>query len=194
MAIVRINLGALGYPNVAPNSLLVLQSLSAEGHKLVLRNVYYRNKQQIIDYFHDRNLKIAFLHTNRPDIDIKKNQALIYGEVVEGEAGTLWENIDLYCLEKGLYQREENHASYIPYYKEGFFVVVDYGLSTQMIDSKPISLKAAHTKGSKLFKANPAIQTIDLVNAETFEVVEHYDTENKCFVPATETVFFSIAV
>lgn len=194
MATVRVNLMSLDYPDVAPNSILVLQSLRAAGYKLIMRNVYYKNKERVIDYFEDRNLKISFIHVRNPEIDIVAGRAVINGDVIRGDNNSLWERVDQYCLEHHIYEREQTPDVFIPSYKEGFFVVTDYGLNTQAIDSKPISLKACHTKGAKMFKANPSINTIDLVNATTLEVVEHFDKKQKCFVAATEKVYFSIMV
>jgi hypothetical protein len=192
MATVRINLKSVCYPDVSPNCLTVLQSLSHVGFKVVLRNVYYKNKDKIVEYFDDRNIKISFASISKPDIDIVEDEAYIGDEIIHADNSILWESVDKYCLEKQIYERKAKE-DYIPSYKDGFFLVCDYCLDSQFIDSKPISLKAGHTKGSKLYKAKPNIKTIDLVNSTTLEVVEHYDMKLQCFTPATELVYLNIS-
>lgn len=193
MAIVRINLASVRYPEVAPNSVLVLQSLRKAGYKIIFRNVHYKNKDQIISYFEEKNLKIAFIGA-KPDIDVNYDGVTMNSKkIISGNTDTLWKDLDIWCLENKVYKRE-GKDEFIPSYKHGFFLVLNYGLEDQTVDSKVISRRACHTKGTKLIQTNPAINTIDLVDASTLEIVEHYNKKEKCFKPSTETVYFSVLV
>lgn len=195
MATVRITLKAVGYPKIAPNSTLVLQSLEDVGFNIVLKDMKYKYKEKIIDYFHDHNLHISFKSIKDPDIDITDSLAIIgMDEIRDCTVDDLWERVDHLCLTNQVYERNPID-SFIPSYEpDSYFLVLDYGLSSQLIDSKPISIKGAHTKGARIMNARPSINTIDVVEAATFKVVEHFNKGLGCFESATEDVFFSLSV
>ena len=187
MATVRVVLKALGYPNIAPNSVLVLQSLADVGFKIILKNMTYSNKAVIEDYFEKLNLSVSFEHVKNPDIDILDNKATIgKDEIKNSSVDKIWEEIDKLCLTKQIYERNPID-SYIPSYKPNtYFLVLDYGLPTQLVDSKPVMLCAAHQKGSRIMNARSAIKTIDVVDSLTLKVMDHWNKRKKKFEPTTE--------
>lgn len=195
MATVRVVLKALGYPNVAPNSVLVLQSLQEVGFKIVLKNMTYSDKEAIEDYFLQHNLNVSFEHVKNPDIDILDNKAVIGGnEIKNSSVDKIWEEIDKLCISRQIYERNPID-SYIPSYKpDSYFLVLDYGLPTQLVDSKPVMLKAAHQKGSRIMNARRTINTIDVVDSTTLKIVDHWNKRLKKFEASTEEVFFNVLV
>ena len=192
MATVRITTRSVGYPNIAPNSILVLQSLYNAGYKIVLRNTFYKDKPSIIEYFQDHNIHISFMNVHNPDIEISKDSAYVGSTKIQSNKKDLWEDIDQYCVSNKIYDR--NYISdYIPSYKNNtFFLVVDYGLSSQLFDSKPMTMSVAHKKGMSIAKELPSIKSIDVVNSTTLQVVEHFNMELQEFEPATEEVFLNV--
>lgn len=195
MAVARITLSSVGYPNTAPNSVMVLQSLMEAGFDIILRDAYYKDRQVIIDYFTDRNISVSFRNVGTVDIDVLATTATVGEDVVDGASSSIWEAVDKICLGRQIYERNPLDE-YIPSYEDGtYFIVLDYGLPSQLVDSVPISLKGTHTKGGKIAKNKPSIQSIDVVNSTTWEIVEQYNKDTTAFEPVEyETLYYSIFV
>ena len=102
--------------------------------------------------------------------------------------------MDRLCIINQVYERQPLY-NFIPTYElDSYFLVYDYGMKSQLVDSKPISIKGAHTKGSRVMNSKPALKTIDVVDSSTFQIVEHFDLDKNKFIPATEEVYFNLAV
>ena len=153
---------------------------------------FYKDKPSIIEYFQDHNIHISFMNVHNPDIEISKDSAYVGSTKIQSNKKDLWEDIDQYCVSNKIYDR--NYISdYIPSYKNNtFFLVVDYGLSSQLFDSKPMTMSVAHKKGMSIAKELPSIKSIDVVNSTTLQVVEHFNMELQEFEPATEEVFLNV--
>lgn len=195
MPAIRLTLKSVSYPDIAPNSVLVLQSLSDVGFEIILKNMKYRDREEIAEYFNKHNLSVSFRQITKPDIDVVDYQALVGTEKISNVTPeTIWEEIDKLCLSRQIYERNAI-SSYMPTYKKGyFFLVLDYGLSSQLVDSIPVTYKGAHQKGSRIMGVRPNIKTMDLVDSTTLKIVEHFDKACFKFLPASEEVYFNVTL
>ena len=170
MATVRVTMYSLGYPRVRPNCLLVLQSLCANGYKVVMKDSNYKDREAILNYFDRINIPVEFVKINNPDIDILNTTFRIGNHYHRWDKPYNWSEIDKYCLNHGVYSREAGF-SFVPvdYLPDTFFVVKDYGESTQEVDSMPISYVGAKQKSTRLCNSGKA-NTVTIVDANSFRV------------------------
>ena len=194
MATVRVTLKSLGYPNIAPNMPIVLQSLVNAGYDVILRDIPYGDKNSIIDYFDKLGIPIRFASVPQPSIEIIDNKALFQIGEVKGTQDTFWRLLDKKCLALKLYRRVKAFG-FTPSYKENtYFLVVDYGLPTQAIHSYPISSSSIRKKCENLIELNSETQTIDIVNSTSFLIEWTFNKERMALEPLDEPSYFSILV
>lgn len=190
MATIRVTLAMMGYPNVADNCLIVLQSLCYKaGYDLVLRNqTNYKNKQEIEDYFNNLHLPFAFESVHNPEIDVTPSYTLVLGTLVEADNANIWKCIDKYCLSKGIYNR--NKDVYKPSYKTNtYFLISDYGESSQKVDSKPLCFSVAKTKAFNLINSKVA-KYVYIVNSTTLRIMGSC-SKGSLYEEFTEPIYYN---
>lgn len=167
MSTIRLSLCSLGYPQVAPNCLIVLQALTAAGFHVILRDVYYRDRNSIVNYFENLGISITFDPVKNPDIDVLRNTFKVYNITY---SFTSWKDIDQVCLKKNIYSRKSRY-SFIPSYKPNtYFVVLNYGERTQVVDSSAIVLPTAKQRAVSLISSGKST-TVTIVDANTLRIV-----------------------
>lgn len=166
MSTIRLSLCSLGYPHIAPNCLVVLQSLMAVGFNLVLRDVYYRDRDSILDYFEKLGLSVIFDTVKHPDIDVLRDSFKINNTKYPF---TSWKDVDQACLKENIYSRKSRY-SFVPSYKPNtYFIVLNYGEKTQVVDSSAIALSTAKQRSIGLVSSGKS-SVVTIVDANTLRI------------------------
>jgi hypothetical protein len=185
MAIARITLHALGFPNVSPNCLIVLQKLCAEGFKIILKDVHYKDRDAIVDYFDRLNIPFSFSTSRDPEIDILNKRFRIYSKYYPWGQNR-WDDIDKTMMKEEVYSRSDGFIpSYVP---NTYFVVYNYGEKDQHIDSKPGVLGVVKQKATRCINEGKA-QTATVVDANTLRIAGVSDSTG--YEEFTDLVYFN---
>lgn len=185
MSTIRLSLCAMGYPQVAPNCLVVLQSLMAEGYNVVLRDVYYRDRNSIVDYFERLGVAVTFDAVRSPDIDVLRDSFKVHNTKHPFDS---WKDIDQVCLKENIYSRKSRY-SFVPSYKPNtYFIVLNYGEKTQVVDSSSIALSTAKQRASGLVSSGKS-STVTIVDANTLRIAGIVDKDG--YEEFEELVYFN---
>ena len=185
MSSIRLSLCAIGYPNVAPNCLVVLQSLRTAGFDILLRDVYYRDKDAIEDYFDQLGIPVKFDHVKEPEIDVLRNKIKILNK---SYIFCSWQDIDELCLKAEIYSRNSRY-SFIPSYKpDTYFMVLNYGEKTQIVDSNAHPLSTIKSRATTLVNSGKS-SSVTIVDANTLQIMGV--TDKNGFEEFEDIVYFN---
>lgn len=186
MPFVRVTLHAVGYPKVSPNCLLVLQKLCAIGFSVVMKDVFYHNREAIIDYFDSLGIPVTFSTVYQPEIDIRVDRYKIFGRPYHWYNNKNWEEVDKSLMEAEVYSREDGFKPcYLP---NTYFVVYNYGDKDQNIDSKQSSMNAVKQKATRSVHEGKA-RSATIIDANTLRIVGVF--ENNQYEEFTDLVYFN---
>lgn len=190
MATVRVSLHALGFPRVSSNCLLVLQKLNAEGFNIIIKDVYYKDRDAIISYFDRLNIPFTFSKMNEPEIDILNRRFRILRNYYYWKNQDSWEEIDRALQEREIYARSD--VEYIPNYSpDSFFVVYNYGDRDQKVDSKPGTLGVIKQKASRSVNEGK-VRTATVVDSNSLRIAGVSDSDG--YEEFTELLYFNTAI
>ena len=171
MSSIRLSLCAMNYPHVAPNCLVVLQALRSVGFDITLKDMFYHNREDIKEYFEDLGLSVSFDPIKKPEICILKNSIILHSKKYFFSD---WRDIDQLCLEQKIYSRNSRY-SFVPSYKpDTYFLVLNYGEKTQIVDSTVDSLLNIKHQAKKLIDEGKS-QCITIVDANTLQILGSFD-------------------
>lgn len=188
----RVTLRSVNFPKIAPYSVMVLQSFQKEGYKIILKDVRYKDRNKIINYFKQHHIDIEFASARDPEIEINDYYAFVNGTYIKYcNVNNVWSKIDQFCIENKIYERDPKKDFSPTYDKDSNFLVIDSNLPSQEVDSNPVSINWAHRKVSKIVNRNPSIKSVDVVDSVTFQVVEHFNKETGYFEQVEDNQFFN---
>lgn len=191
---VRVSLASVGYKKrPVSNSLLVLQSLYKEGYTVSLLNgKRYSKKEDILEWFLDRHIRIHFIDVQKPDIEVNNTFVKVFGDKQKFDLDNGWEQLDKHLLNLGVYSR--NKDTYIPSYKEdAYFLVMNYGDKDQFIDSNPKSFLRCQ-RACKSLNTTQDVRNIHIVKCTTLEMVEFFDFTTGKAETLEAGIFYSVLV